>query len=461
MLLMDLAAAEAARAGESGADMTQLAQQHAQPLWQLADVATAAGDATAAVADAAVKTDWLTPVADALERVLTQIDRGLEAIHVPYSYGWSIIALTALVKLATWPFTKIQVESSINTQALKPQTDLIKRRYGEDKERIQRETSALYEKAGVNPLAGCLPTLATIPVFWGLFRTLTNVSASGQLSGGFYFIPSLSGPTSVAARASGAGISWLWPLTAANEPPIGWDQASRYLVLPVLLVIAQFISTAIITPPKTEEEKKDENPTVKLLVKALPLMIGWFSLNLPSGLGLYYLSNTVLSTGQQVWLRRGAGDKQFNLGPINVGQARHTGPLAGPIEPFEVDMKLPPGATTATSSLAGTASPESSAPTATAAADAASSAAGDAAGTPAADAAAPTQLAASSDATAALPAGVSSAASTAMVAPAAMPAVVNRRCKRSREPPKPWDVEDDTEQDTEEASQQSPEVVTA
>lgn len=46
------------------------------------------------------------------------------------------------------------MESSINTQALKPQTDLIKRRYGDDKDRIQRETSALYEKAGVNPLAG-------------------------------------------------------------------------------------------------------------------------------------------------------------------------------------------------------------------------------------------------------------------------------------------------------------------
>ena len=48
------------------------------------------------------------------------------------------------------------MESSLNVQALKPQTDLIKRRYGSDKDRIQRETSALYEKAGVNPLAGGL-----------------------------------------------------------------------------------------------------------------------------------------------------------------------------------------------------------------------------------------------------------------------------------------------------------------
>ena len=156
-------------------------------------------------------------------------------------------------------------------------------------------------------------------------------------------------------------------------------------------------------------------------MKLLPLMVGWFALNLPSGLGLYYLSNTVLTTGQQVFLRKlggavqsgrslrktlkhqslawaqlllarlhpppqstrahwksayrawpffstpctkrtlpltrhdavpckaastfcdkfshavsGAADKDFNLGPINVGQARHTGAVAGPVQPFKV-----------------------------------------------------------------------------------------------------------------------------
>lgn len=52
--------------------------------------------------------------------------------------------------------------------------------------------------------AGCLPTLATLPVFWGLYRTLSNVAEQGLLLDGFYFIPSLAGPTSIAARMSGA-----------------------------------------------------------------------------------------------------------------------------------------------------------------------------------------------------------------------------------------------------------------
>lgn len=56
----------------------------------------------------------------------------------------------------------------------------------------------------VTVCAGCLPTLATLPVFWGLYRTLSNVAAQGLLVDGFYFIPSLAGPTSIAARMSGA-----------------------------------------------------------------------------------------------------------------------------------------------------------------------------------------------------------------------------------------------------------------
>ena len=52
-------------------------------------------------------------------------------------------------------------------------------------------------------LAGCLPTLATIPIFWGLYRTLSNVSQAGLLTEGFYWIPSLSGPASLADQRAG------------------------------------------------------------------------------------------------------------------------------------------------------------------------------------------------------------------------------------------------------------------
>lgn len=105
----------------------------------------------------------------------------------------------------------------------------------------------------------------------------------------------------------GSGTSWLLPLTN-GQPPIGWDDASRYLVLPVLLVVFQFVSTAIISPPVTQQTEEEKgNVTQKVLSIGLPFLVGWFSLNLPAGLSLYYFSNITLTSAQQIWLRKLGG----------------------------------------------------------------------------------------------------------------------------------------------------------
>lgn len=271
---------------------------------------------------------WLQPLVTGLETVLKTIQGGLDKYKVPYSYGWSIIALTALVKLATFPFTKKQVESSMAVQRLKPKIDAIKERYGEEKEAVQRETNALYEKAGVDPLAGCLPSIATIPIFIGLYRSLSSLAQEGTLEGqGFYWIPSLAGPTTIAANRAGSGIAWLYPFVDGH-PPIGWDLASKYLVLPIAVVIAQWISSAIISPPV--DPNSDNANTQRIIVTLLPLMVGWFALSLPSGLSLYYFSNTVLTSTQQIFLRKLGGVRlgELDLGPIELGKARRTGEAA-------------------------------------------------------------------------------------------------------------------------------------
>lgn len=149
-------------------------------------------------------------------------------------------------------------------QSLKPKIDAIKSKYGDDKDAVSRETSALYEKAGVNPLAGCLPSIATIPIFIGLYRSLTSVASEGVLDNqGFYWIPSLAGPSTLAAQKAGSGIAWLWPLVD-GAPPVGWDLATRYVALPVALVVAQWISSAIISPPV--DPNSDTAKTQKALV---------------------------------------------------------------------------------------------------------------------------------------------------------------------------------------------------
>ncbi|KAL2925371.1 Inner membrane protein ALBINO3 chloroplastic [Bienertia sinuspersici] len=259
---------------------------------------------------------------------------GLSTLHVPYSYGFAIILLTVLVKVATFPLTKQQVESTLAMQNLQPKIKAIQERYKGNQERIQLETSRLYRQAGVNPLAGCLPTLATIPVWIGLYQALSNVANEGLLTEGFFWIPSLGGPTTIAARQSGAGISWLIPFVDGH-PPLGWNDTAAYLVLPVLLVVSQYVSMELMKPPETDPSQKNS----LLILKFLPLMIGYFSLSVPSGLSIYWFTNNVLSTAQQVWLRKLGGAKpvvnQNANGIISAGKAKRSAS-----QPAQIDDRL-------------------------------------------------------------------------------------------------------------------------
>ncbi|XP_028075941.1 ALBINO3-like protein 1, chloroplastic isoform X3 [Camellia sinensis] len=97
-------------------------------------------------------------VASSIQDLGTDIEKhhevladGLATLHVPYAYGFAIILLAVLVKAATFPLSKKQ-------------------------ERIHLETARLYKLAGINPLAGCLPTLAIIPIWVGLYRSLSNAA---------------------------------------------------------------------------------------------------------------------------------------------------------------------------------------------------------------------------------------------------------------------------------------------
>ncbi|CAN8247355.1 unnamed protein product [Cochlearia groenlandica] len=296
-------------------------------LYTIADAAVVGADSHAATStDSAVQKSggWFGFISDGMELVLKILKDGLTAVHVPYAYGFAIILLTILVKAATYPLTKQQVESTLAMQNLQPKIKAIQQRYAGNQERIQLETSRLYKQAGVNPLAGCLPTLATIPVWIGLYQALSNVANEGLFTDGFFWIPSLGGPTSIAARQSGSGISWLLPFVDGH-PPLGWGDTAAYLVLPVLLIVSQYVSMEIMKPPQTDDPAQKNT---LLVFKFLPLMIGYFALSVPSGLSIYWFTNNVLSTAQQVWLRKLGGAapavNENASGIISAGRAKRS-----------------------------------------------------------------------------------------------------------------------------------------
>lgn len=276
------------------------------------------------------KGGWLGPITNALESTLEGIDGILAPVAGTNSYGFSILALTLLVKLVTFPLTKKQIEGSVNMQALQPKVKELQAMYANDPERLQMETARLYKEANFNPLAGCLPTFATLPVFIGLYRALSNASVEGLLQDGFYWIPSLGGPATIEMRNDGAGFSWLFPLVD-GAPPIGWHDALSYLVLPVLLVISQSVSQKIMQPESAKSADPAQQQSQAIL-KFLPLMIGYFSLNVPAGLTLYWFFNNIVTTAQTVYLRK-------TTKPIvNVGGATAAGDGGGASsQPVRVD----------------------------------------------------------------------------------------------------------------------------
>ncbi|CAM8913098.1 unnamed protein product [Rhodiola kirilowii] len=285
--------------GDFASDLSAIVAKTESLLYTLADAAVAADPAAGDAASGTVQKagGWFGFIAEAMEVVLKVLKDGLSAVHQ-------------------------QVESTMAMQNLQPKIKVIQERYKGNQERIQLETSRLYKQAGVNPLAGCLPTLATIPVWIGLYQALSNVANEGLFTEGFFWIPSLGGPTSIAARQSGSGISWLFPFVDGH-PPLGWSDTAAYLVLPVLLVVSQYVSMEIMKPPQTDDPAQKNT---LLVFKFLPLMIGYFSLSVPSGLSIYWFTNNILSTAQQVWLKRLGGAKpavdETGNGIISAGRAK-------------------------------------------------------------------------------------------------------------------------------------------
>jgi len=219
------------------------------------------------------------------------------------SWGVAIILFTVIVKGVTFPLNYKQMASTIKMQALQPRMKAIQTQYRDNPQVMNQMIAEMYQKEQINPLAGCLPVLAQLPIWIALYRAVLNLAEENKLNESFLWLPSLQGP--VASSAEGLS-AWLFPLVD-GAPPIGWHDALCYMVLPVVLVLTQVWSQRILTPPSDDPQMQQ---TQKIL-QFLPLLIGWFSLNVPSGLGVYWVINNLLSTGQTIAIRKVLGADQM------------------------------------------------------------------------------------------------------------------------------------------------------
>lgn len=275
-------------------------------------VSDMAGD----VIDAVPKDDngWFGFLTGPIEGLLGLIHSASVAVGVDANaWGISIIVLTLLIKLLTFPLTKSQLESTSKMQAMAPAVKEIQAKYQSNPEVMNQKVAEFYQINEINPLAGCIPSLVQIPVFIGLYRAVLNLAKENKLDEPFLFLPNLEGPTYGADPAHGS--DWLFQGWTESGPPLGWEDTIAFLILPVLLVVSQFLAMELMQP-KTADGAQQQNNVV---LKILPVLIGWFALNVPAALSVYWFVNNIVTTTISVAVR-----SSVKFEPIAAGGAAVT-----------------------------------------------------------------------------------------------------------------------------------------
>jgi YidC/Oxa1 family membrane protein insertase len=185
---------------------------------------------------------------------------GLNWVHqLIGNWGWSIIIVTALIKLAFYPLSQASGRSMAKMRAVGPRMKQIQETFKDDREKLGRAMMDLYKKEKINPLAGCLPMVVQIPVFISFYRVLLESVEMRQA-------PFL-----------------LWITDLSSRDP--------YFVLPLLMGGAMFAQFKL--------NPQSPDPTQAKVMQFMPLIMTGMMAFFPSGLTLYWLTNTVLSIAQQ------------------------------------------------------------------------------------------------------------------------------------------------------------------
>lgn len=178
------------------------------------------------------------------------------------NWGWAIVGLVILLKLALFPLANAQFKSQAKMRKFQPRIAQLKERYGDDKQKFQVAMMELYKKEKINPLGGCLPLLIQMPIFFALYWVLVE---SVELRQAPWF-------------------GWIQDLTARDP----------YFILPVINVAVMWFTQKLTPAPGMD-------PMQQKMMQFMPLVFGVMMAFMPSGLVLYWVVNGGLSLLQQ-WL---------------------------------------------------------------------------------------------------------------------------------------------------------------
>lgn len=205
------------------------------------------------------------------------------------NFGLAILALTVIIKLIFFPLANKSYSSMGRMKALQPEIEKIRERYADDRLKMNEKIMELYKKEKVNPMAGCLPMVVQIPVFFALYKVLF-VSIEMRQAPFYGWIHDLSAPD---------------PTTIFNLfGLIPWDPPSFLMIgaWPLIMGATMFLQQKMSPPPG--------DPTQAKMFLLMPIFFTYLLAQFPAGLVIYWAWNNTLSIAQQWFIMRRAEQKK-------------------------------------------------------------------------------------------------------------------------------------------------------
>jgi len=202
------------------------------------------------------------------------------------NFGLAIVAFTILMRLILFPLAHTSFKSMAKMKKLQPEMQRLKETYPDDRKKMQQELMALYKREGANPIAGCLPLIVQIPIFFSLYKVL--FCTIEMYHAPFYgWIHDLSAPDPLGALTLFGIIPWNVPafLSIVN---IG--------ILPIFMGFTMWLQQKL-NPAPTD-------PTQAKIFKFLPFVFTFILAGFAAGLVLYWSVNNILSIAQQWFIQR-------------------------------------------------------------------------------------------------------------------------------------------------------------
>ena len=238
--------------------------------------------------------DFLNPLFEAIGWLLA-----LFYSLIP-NLGVSIILLTFTIMLILYPLTAKQAKSMIAMQRVQPEIKRLQAKYKSDRQKLNEEMMQFYKENKINPLAGCLPLLVQLPIFFALFRVLSDPEKYVPNTSELYAaLCRTADGVLLGVEACAKSVNHLTflgmdlPLSATDDHSDALD-AAPYFILVGLVILTGFLQTR-----QAQKRTPAANKQMGMVMRVLPIFFGLISLSFPAGLVLYFFVSNLWRLGQQ------------------------------------------------------------------------------------------------------------------------------------------------------------------